>query len=424
MSPAEANTPDLIFGYIRDLIYEPHKAKLDYSTLDPRYRDVGEGLTVLGGMLIELRRYAEDLAKGDMHTEIPSRDNELASALKSLHASLCHVAWQTQRVAEGDFEQKIDFMGDFADSFNSMVRELQARDKIIQHQIEEDKVRSQALENSVKLFMTLTEKIPQAMAVLALEDQEILFSNVSARELFDEDEGFLTSLKGVLVNDIIEGSDRGRAKTFDIHIGEGASERFFLAHRYFIGWGSKDAAAFTAEDVTEDRLRTRKLEILANVDELTKLYVRRYGMEVYEQWIRERRRFSLVFVDLDFLKYVNDTFGHELGDAYITTAARLLKDLEHGTVATRLGGDEFMLLVPDLTSEEIVPLMDGVQLALARAPQEMETDDETRAKLKFHASFGIVDVPTDGTADPSALLAEADERMYRYKKAHKAERKV
>lgn len=420
-------TPDLLFDYVRDMIYDPSRATLSLDDLDPKYRDVGEALTVLEGMLTEQRRYAEALARGEMNTPIPSRENELASSLKSLHASLRHITWQTQRVAEGDYQQRVDFMGDFSESFNSMIRELDAHKKLLELQIAEGERKNRSLQNNVSLFVALTAQIPQAILVIGHESQEPLFHNEAAKKMLAGDPALMTKMTELLTMDLMtaQASSVEGSRHTEIMTAPSPDEaRYYSMHRYHIQWGGSDAVAFVTEDITDERLNTLKLERLANVDELTKLYVRRYGMEVFERWVAGRRKFSLCFVDLDFLKYTNDTFGHDIGDIYITTAARLISELAPGAVAARLGGDEFMILVPFLGEAQILPLMDELEEALARAPQDIDIDDETRAKLKFHASFGIVEVPTDGSAVPSDLLSAADKKMYEYKMAHKAARRA
>lgn len=422
---ADDRSPALLFDYLRDLIYAPDKASLDLDALSPAHRDLGEGLQVLGEMLGEMRSYAERLSRGEINIPQPSKDNELAAQLKSLHASLKHITWQTARVADGDYNQKIDFMGEFAESFNRMIRELNAHKRLMDYEIDASKRKTRSLENTVSLFVALTEKIPQMILVLSDETQSVLFQNAAAKETLVSDPYVLLRVSALIMDDMMNGTlNEPGQRQCEFETGSGDTVRWYASHRYNIQWGADDATAFVMEDITSTKLNTMKLERLANVDELTKLFVRRYGMEVYEQWVEERRAFSLCFVDLDHLKYTNDTFGHDIGDIYITTASRMLSSFAPGVVAARLGGDEFMLLVPDMTEEEIVPLMDGLNDFLARAPQDIDIDDDTRSKLRFHVSFGIIEVPTDGTAVVSDILVEADKKMYEYKMAHKAARQA
>lgn len=79
----------------------------------------------------EMGRFALDISSGNLSTNIKLK-GALAGALKSLHAGLRHLIWQTQAISKGDFTQRIDFMGDFSDAFNSMVADLQrAREELV-----------------------------------------------------------------------------------------------------------------------------------------------------------------------------------------------------------------------------------------------------------------------------------------------------
>lgn len=82
-----------------------------------------EGLPVLAEALGKMRFFAERLAGGDLSGELAVR-GAFAGSLKMLQANLRHVAWQASRVAQGDFSQRVDFMGDFSTAFNAMVQEL------------------------------------------------------------------------------------------------------------------------------------------------------------------------------------------------------------------------------------------------------------------------------------------------------------
>jgi hypothetical protein len=80
--------------------------------------------------VLTMQDFALSLAKGDLSPALKSK-GAMAGGLKSLQASLRHVTWQTQMIAKGDFSQRIDFMGEFSESFNAMTRKLaQARDDL------------------------------------------------------------------------------------------------------------------------------------------------------------------------------------------------------------------------------------------------------------------------------------------------------
>jgi len=87
-----------------------------------RYASV-ESLQALHADLISLRDFLCAASKGDLSGQVPFR-GYVAGALKTLQANLRHITWQTKVIASGDFTQRIDFMGEFSDSFNSMVMQL------------------------------------------------------------------------------------------------------------------------------------------------------------------------------------------------------------------------------------------------------------------------------------------------------------
>jgi PAS domain S-box-containing protein len=119
----------LLFDYIRDVIYNPTHAELDLEKLPQDFHDLGGGLQYLGECILETRKFANALSRGELDGESPSRNNEIAGPLKSLQSSLQHLTWQTQQVALGDYQQHVDFMGNFSIAFNTMVQQLEERRK-------------------------------------------------------------------------------------------------------------------------------------------------------------------------------------------------------------------------------------------------------------------------------------------------------
>jgi len=118
---------DILFDYIRDMIYSPSKATLDIEKLPKSFANLGEGLTFLNSSIEEVRVFARELASGNLNCSIPSSDNEMAAPLKQLHSALKHLTWQAQFVAKGHYNQRIAFMGDFSEAFNDMINQLKQR---------------------------------------------------------------------------------------------------------------------------------------------------------------------------------------------------------------------------------------------------------------------------------------------------------
>jgi diguanylate cyclase (GGDEF)-like protein len=161
----------------------------------------------------------------------------------------------------------------------------------------------------------------------------------------------------------------------------------------------------------------------ANYDKLTGLPNRRLFFSHANQAVvsarRHRRRFSLLFIDLDGFKAVNDTHGHDTGDALLAEVATRLRACvrETDTVA-RMGGDEFTVLLTDLTADPDASMVARRMLDILAAPFDL---DGTRCRIG--ASIGIASYP-DHAEDLDALMAAADGAMYAVKRSGKNEMRV
>ncbi|MEG0017842.1 MAG: GGDEF domain-containing protein, partial [Hydrogenoanaerobacterium sp.] len=101
-------------------------------------------------------------------------------------------------------------------------------------------------------------------------------------------------------------------------------------------------------DVTNERVQKEQLESLAFKDELTGLFNRRYGMQMLDNLVSGKKEFTVCMVDLDGLKYVNDSKGHLVGDDYIITVANAMLEIQdEDSVTCRVGGDEFIIIFPN-----------------------------------------------------------------------------
>lgn len=172
-------------------------------------------------------------------------------------------------------------------------------------------------------------------------------------------------------------------------------------------------------DVTEDTLKRLKIEQERDYDHLTGLYNRR-GLENFLvscfQKPEELCESALVMIDADNLKVINDTYGHEEGDAYLNQLAGLLGKFAPGhSIAARLGGDEFVLfLYKYQTKAELHSAV--IALEELQNNSRARLNDDLYVPLGF--SFGCC--LSEGHADYQALLKEADEKMYENKKSRKS----
>jgi diguanylate cyclase (GGDEF)-like protein len=169
------------------------------------------------------------------------------------------------------------------------------------------------------------------------------------------------------------------------------------------------------ENITERKAHESHIEYLATHDALTDLPNRNLLNDRITQAINHAGRVELelavIFVDLDHFKYVNDGFGHPVGDELLRVIARELRSLVRGgdTVA-RLGGDEFVLLLDDLKNAAFAAT------AISRKVLERFSRPFSVGTREFTvtASIGISLYPGDGQ-DPNMLLMNADAAMYHAK---------
>ena len=131
--------------------------------------------------------------------------------------------------------------------------------------------------------------------------------------------------------------------------------------------------------------------------------------------------FVLCFVDIDWLKYVNDVFGHKEGDRYLHRVAGLLQFFSEDACVSRLGGDEFMVLASGFTEA-------AAETRLAALRDSFDSVDYTTKGGKIisyprSVSYGVVEVKADNMLTAGDLLSLADDRMYAYKRACQTERR-
>jgi len=121
--------------------------RLSSENLTPDVRVVADRLQHFFSSLKESCRFARDLANGTLNTDIP-HDNALAMPLKALQASLRNLTWQARRVADGDFNQEMYFLGDFSDAFNRMTASLREK-AIIEKQLSENEKNMSGILNAI-----------------------------------------------------------------------------------------------------------------------------------------------------------------------------------------------------------------------------------------------------------------------------------
>jgi len=289
-----------------------------------------QSLRALLDTLWSIRESALALANGDLSVKITGK-GFLAGALKTLQSHFKHLTWQTQRVAAGDFTQRVDFMGEFAIAFNAMAERLASS----------------------------VEALKQKEAELTAKNQE-------------------------LVKEI---KNRLRVE--------------------------KDLR------ISEERYRE-----MAIMDHLTGLYNRRHFYVLAENELKRTLRrghsLALIMLDLDQFKKINDHYGHDVGDKVLVEVGRVLtSQVRSMDICARLGGEEFVLLLPETKSTKAVEVAERVRTAMANTCVA-----DCGKMVNFTASLGVTSLDSERDQQEKApkgllesLIKQADEALYASKKA-------
>jgi two-component system cell cycle response regulator len=161
-----------------------------------------------------------------------------------------------------------------------------------------------------------------------------------------------------------------------------------------------------------ERARTSRLKGLANTDPLTGIANRRGGARAIERLLASRASVTLVLVDVDHFKRVNDSFGHPVGDAVLREVARELETATpHDGTAARWGGEEFAIVLPGCEDETLEQVGERFRYAVGNVAL-----DDVRGTIWVTASVGVARWDGAGSPPPSArLVAAADSALYRSK---------
>lgn len=172
----------------------------------------------------------------------------------------------------------------------------------------------------------------------------------------------------------------------------------------------------TFQDITERKKMEHYLEELSYTDGLTGILNQRAILKQLEtEYVRARRYnldFSVLMLDLDHFKPVNDQYGHQKGDFIIKTAAEIIKNhIREVDIAGRYGGDEFLVLLPETPPE----CAEIVAIRLLNKAREIFSDKNV-SPIEVTFSIGVGYCPRDDVKNAKHLLANADAALYMSKR--------
>lgn len=165
-----------------------------------------------------------------------------------------------------------------------------------------------------------------------------------------------------------------------------------------------------------EKVRTRHFEYLSNVDDVTHLWNQRklyIDLDHLIEKVNQKKleRFNVLFIDLDKFKQVNDQYGHLVGSQMLIEAGMLIKSFFKNDHCYRYGGDEFVVILPDFTSENAIDLA-------KKFSEHIEKHDFTLPageSYQITVSTGISECPTNSKTKEE-IINKADQMMYHSKK--------
>lgn len=386
-----------------------------------------------------LRDVLSRFSRGDIAFRVTHR-GFIAGCLKELQGHLRHLTWYADRLATGDFGQRIDFMGNFADSFNAMSERLY-------NALNALKESEASLRNITEELHLSEERWKLAVACtqdgiwdIDLKEKKAFFSHrlweILRRPAQNTDVEFSPHFwsKYIHPDDVYEWADimkslevrnpdmSGR-RYFEFRVRGGDGKYRWVGSCYMLlcdnnGFPYRFVGA--CEDIQERREREDAIRLRATHDNLTGLPNRYlYNDRLIQQMVMSKRTdTSLVLIvwDLDGFKEINDTYGHLAGDQLLKGAADAMQSCMRETdTLARFGGDEFvMLLACSLGYETEVAVQTTTRIfEILKTPINI---GET--SVVIDASCGISFFPKHAT-DGDKLFLLADKALYMAKRLGK-----
>jgi diguanylate cyclase (GGDEF)-like protein len=171
-----------------------------------------------------------------------------------------------------------------------------------------------------------------------------------------------------------------------------------------------------ARDIEQRKLMEEELRKLATTDYLTGLFIRRQLFELGEKEINRAQRngdpLSLMMLDIDHFKSINDTYGHAIGDEVLKKFSMLFRDsLRNIDIVCRFGGEEFVAILPDTDTQTATDVAQRLRLNVETSIMPIEGKE-----LKYTISIGLA-VLREKDISINQLINRADEALYHAKRS-------
>ena len=155
---------------------------------------LAEAINEISYLFSEIQEFILPLAQGRLNIKAPSAKNRLASPFKELHSQLQYLVWQVQRIADGDYTQRVDFMGDFSLALNSMVVALEEKSRLVNEQMHLLEGEAERLRESESRYSSAVRYSPGGLYIFDPRSMQILESNPQFQDMMGYSEAEMSSL--------------------------------------------------------------------------------------------------------------------------------------------------------------------------------------------------------------------------------------
>lgn len=405
---------NLLLDYIQDILTQPDKASLRSDELQPGFRELGEKLTLLADAVCQLKN------KLQLKAETVEMENQVL--LDNIQA-MDEISWSLEQTNQ-ELRNNLALVNALTNYTNNMifVYSVDTGQEVHTNQSAHLYQKAHA-QTAAQLIQQLLDKQPEiqqqivSRSMQRAKPQETEPKEPDSEQQPDQIQGLQVSAE--LDSEQQAAEQNQGSLTWNMELdGPDGADIFYQVESFLIPWFSMDAdnsqdakkqaIVHIVIDETERQRRQNLIYRFAYVDPLTGLNNRRYAIEKMQQWLDEETAFTLSFIDVDYLKYCNDTFGHEQGDAYLIELSERLQTL--GGELCRVGGDEFFLLqtgtAPDKQDEKLEELR-----------RAMLADKSSGHPKSFSYATNLIPVHPDAPLE--MYISDTDTKMYQYKQKYK-----
>jgi diguanylate cyclase (GGDEF)-like protein len=274
------------------------------------------------------------------------------------------------------------------------------------------RITKNSLTSSYASLEAILENVGCGIYVLDVERRAILYTNNRFRELL------ANSIASGKINEMLFSDSSMDVKNYVEEVFFEEENRWLNVYRSEIDWvDGRKVSLCTIYDITEKKIYQQKIESQANNDYLTGLYNRMRCEQDLDRFIRlselNGTEGALLYIDLDDFKHINDGLGHQYGDVLLKEIAKNLQNVE-GMKETcyRMGGDEFIVIVPDKAGGQLDEITKKIQGIFAK-PWFLKGEN-----YYCTMSMGIAYFPTDADS-VEELIRKADMALYAAKRQGK-----